>query len=125
MGRNTRIVQDFITAWGENDIDRIMTFFDPECVYHNMPVEPVQGMAAIRAVIEGFAGSATAIDWVVHHIAETEAGVVLTERTDRFQIGGKWIELPVMGAFVLKDGRICEWRDYFEMKQFTDQMPGA
>jgi limonene-1,2-epoxide hydrolase len=125
MGQNTQIVRDFIAAWGKNDIDQIMSFFDPVCVYHNMPVEPVTGLEAIRAVIEGFAGAATRIEWVVHHIAEDEAGVVLTERTDRFEIGGKWVELRVMGTFVLRAGKISEWRDYFEMKQFTDQLPAA
>jgi limonene-1,2-epoxide hydrolase len=88
-----------------------------------MPVDPVTGTEAIRAVIEGFAGSATAIDWVVRHIAESEEGVVLTERLDRFELGGGWVELPVMGSFVLREGRIAEWRDYFEMRQFTDQLP--
>ena len=48
---------------------------------------------------------------------------MLTERLDRFEIGGKWIELPVMGSFDLRDGKIENWRDYFDMKQFTDQMP--
>jgi limonene-1,2-epoxide hydrolase len=29
-----------------------------------------------------------------------------------------------MGAFTLRDGRIAEWRDYFDMKPFRDQIPG-
>lgn len=123
MSENTGIVQQFIAAWGRNDVDEIMSFFQPDAVYHNIPVDPVKGTDAIRQVILSFAGSATAIDWVVHHIAESADGAVLTERTDRFQIAGKWIELPVMGIFVLRDGKLAEWRDYFEMKQFTDQMP--
>jgi limonene-1,2-epoxide hydrolase len=57
-------------------------------------------------------------------VAETPGGVVLTERTDRFRVRGKWIELPVMGAFALRGGQIAEWRDYFDMKQFQDQLPG-
>lgn len=125
MGRNTEIVESFITAWGSNDIDRIMTYFDADCVYHNIPVEAVRGTDAIRAVIEGFAGAATAIEWLLHHVAETDAGVVLTERTDRFEIGGRWIDLPVMGTFVLRGEKIVEWRDYFDMKQFMDQMSGG
>ena len=55
-------------------------------------------------------------------IAESADGVGLTERTDRFLIAGKWIELPVMGAFELRDGKICAWRDYFDMAQFQRQM---
>jgi len=125
VGRNTEIVESFITAWGSNDIDRIMTYFDADCVYHNIPVEAVRGTDAIRAVIEGFAGAATAIEWILHHVAETDGGVVLTERTDRFEIGGRWIDLPVMGSFVLRGEKIVEWRDYFDMKQFTDQMCGG
>ena len=41
----------------------------------------------------------------------------------QFELGGKWVELPVMGSFEIRDGLISHWRDYFEMKQFTDQMP--
>jgi limonene-1,2-epoxide hydrolase len=75
-------------------------------------------------VIQSFLGMATQVDWIVHQLAETREGVVLTERTDRFLIRGKWLELPVMGAFELREGRITAWRDYFDMKQFRDQLPG-
>lgn len=124
MGQNVQIVKDFIDAWSRNDVDELMSYFTPEAVYHNIPVDPVQGTEAIRQVIVGFAGGANAIEWITHAVAETEAGGVLTERTDRFEIGGKWIELPVMGSFELEGGKISAWRDYFDMKQFTDQMPG-
>ncbi len=50
---------------------------------------------------------------------------MLTERTDRFQIGEKWLELPVMGSFELADGKITAWRDYFDMAQFQSQLPGG
>lgn len=125
MGQNQKIVEQFIEAWARNDIDELMSFFRPDAVYHNIPVEAVSGTEAIRQVISGFAGSATAIEWIVRAIAESDSGVVLTERLDRFQIADHWIELPVMGSFELKDGKIAHWRDYFEMKQFTDQMPAA
>ena len=124
MSRNLEVVRSFIEAWSRNDLDEIMSFFAPDCVYHNIPVQPVQGTAAIRAVLQGFMGMASEVDWVVHHLAETPDGVVLTERSDRFLVRGKWIELPVMGAFAVRDGRIAEWRDYFDMKQFQDQIAG-
>ena len=123
MGQNQQIVENFIAAWGRNDVDEIMSFFQPDAIYHNIPVGPVTGTDAIRQVIVGFAGNATAIEWILKEIAESASGAVLTERVDRFEIGGKWIELRVMGSFELRDGKIAHWRDYFEMKQFTDQMP--
>jgi limonene-1,2-epoxide hydrolase len=125
MSENLRVVREFIAAWNANDLERVMAFFAPDCVYHNMPVAPVQGSAAIRGVIQGFAGSATAIDWRLHRAAESDDGTVLTERTDRFEIGGKWIELPVMGAFSVRAGRITAWRDYFDLQQFVRQLPSA
>jgi len=123
MSRNTTVVREFIAAWNANDIDRVMTFFTDDCVYHNIPVAPVTGKEAILGVVQSFAGAATGIDWELHQIAETESGVVLTERTDKFELGGKWIALGVMGSFELRDGKICAWRDYFDLNQFTSQMP--
>ena len=124
MSDNQAIVRDFIDACNANDVERVMTFFTDDCVYHNVPMDPVTGPDAIRGVLAGFMGMASEIDWVVHKIAESSGGVVLTERTDRFLIGEKWLELPVMGTFDLRDGKICGWRDYFDMQQFQRQLPG-
>jgi len=47
---------------------------------------------------------------------------VMNERSDRFRVGDAWIDLPVAGVFeVGGDGRITLWRDYFDLKMFTDQ----
>ena len=124
MSDNTAIVKDFIAAFNTNDLERIMSFFSEDCVYHNIPLEPATGVEAIRGVLAGFSGMSKEIDWVLHNIAENPEGVVLTERTDRFLIGENWVELPVMGTFDLRDGKICGWRDYFDMSQFQSQMPG-
>ena len=76
-----------------------------------------------RKAIEGFSAAAEEIEWVVHAVAENdETGVVMNERTDRFKIGGKWVEARVMGVFELRDGLICAWRDYFDMNQFMSQL---
>jgi limonene-1,2-epoxide hydrolase len=125
MSRNLDIVRSFIEAWSRNDLDELMSFFAPDCVYHNIPVAPVRGLEATRATLKGFASMATKIEWVLHQIAETATGVVLTERTDRFQMGGRWVELPVMGSFELQGGKISAWRDYFDLAQFQRQLPGA
>jgi limonene-1,2-epoxide hydrolase len=122
MIANAALVRDLIDAFNANDVDRVLGFFAADAVYHNMPVQPVTGTAAIRAVLVGFMGMASEIDWVLRHLAETQDGVVLTERLDRFLVRGRWIELPVMGAFEVRDGRITAWRDYFDMKQFQDQL---
>jgi limonene-1,2-epoxide hydrolase len=126
MSSNSEIIQRFTEAWTAMDIDSIMAFFHEDAVYTNIPIDPPNhGHAAIRAMIEGFLGMASACEFVVHHSAENPAtGVVLNERTDRFRIGDRWMEAGVMGVFELRDGRIQAWRDYFDMAQFQKAMSG-
>ena len=125
MSENLERVRAFIAAWKRNDLDEIMGFFADDCVYHNMPMAPARGIEATRAIIKGYSSMASRVEWVLHQIAETESGVVLTERTDRFEIGGRWVELPVMGSFELAGGKITAWRDYFDLAQFQRQLPAA
>ena len=124
MTKNSDIIRAFVDAFNVMDLDRIMNFFDDEAVYHNIPMEPVSGVDAIRGVLQGFVSMASEMDWVLHRIAEDSDGNVLTERTDRFFIGEQWVEIPVMGIFEIRDRKIFAWRDYFDLGQFQRQLPG-
>ena len=115
------LVRKFCDAWGEGDLDAIVAYFTDDAVYHNIPIDPVSGRDAIKATIAGFTAGVEKIEFRVHHIV-AEGNVVLTERTDVFVTADKQIELPVMGTFEVRDGKIAAWRDYFDMKQFMDQM---
>jgi limonene-1,2-epoxide hydrolase len=117
-----KIVLDFCNAIRARDVDQLVAFFSDEAVYHNIPVAPVVGPEAIGKVLSGYLGGASDAEFEVVAIA-SRGSVVLTERVDRFTIGGKRIVLPVMGIFEIgDDGRIRAWRDYFDMNQFTSQM---
>jgi limonene-1,2-epoxide hydrolase len=116
-----RIVTDFCEAVPRRDVEELLGFFTEDAVYHNIPIAPVRGHEAIGTTLRGFLDPATHAEFELRAIAES-GGVVLTERVDRFTIGGKTIELPVMGAFeVDSDGKIRAWRDYFDLNQFTQQ----
>jgi len=117
-----KTVLDFCNAIRARDVDQLVAFFSDDAVYHNMPVAPVTGPKAIGKVLSGYLASASDAEFEVVAIA-SRGNVVLTERIDRFTIGGKRIVLPVMGTFEIgDDGRIRAWRDYFDMNQFTSQM---
>lgn len=125
MSANTDLIDQFIAAWPKMDLDEIMGFFADDAVYTNVPIDPPnEGSEAIRKTIEGFMGMAQKIEFVVHHQTENAQGVVMNERTDRFLIGERWAEAPVMGVFEIADGRIQAWRDYFDLAQFSSQMGG-
>lgn len=121
MSKEIQMVEDFIDAFNAKDVDAIMAFFSDDPIYHNMPSGPVTGTGPVRDLITSFVSPASSIDWEMLHIAQT-GDTVLTERMDRFVLGGKNVELPVMGAFDIKDGKITAWRDYFDMATWTKQM---
>ncbi len=123
MTSNTGMVLEFIAAWSRRDLTEIMSYLSPDCVYHNIPFAPVAGRAEIKAIIGPLLARSSEVEWIVRQIGTSPIGAVLTERLDRFRIGNKWVEIPVMGTFELVDNRIVAWRDYFDAAQFHAQMP--
>ena len=119
-----QLVTAMIDGFNRMDLDGIVACFAEDAVYHNIPTDPVTGPDAIRAVLEGFMGMATEVQWDVLSTAEN-GNVVLNERVDKFLVNGTWIELPVMGTFEVSEGKIIAWRDYFDMAQFQNQMQAA
>jgi len=115
------IVRRFCAVWSNVDADEIGEFFTDDAVYHNIPMDPITGRDAIKSFIAGFAGGAEQIDFRVRNIV-ADGDVVLTERVDVFVMPNGKVELPVMGTFEVRDGKIAAWRDYFDLKQFMDQM---
>ena len=113
-----QVVRDFCAAACTRDPDVLRAFFSDDVVYHNIPMEPAEGIEATMAVINMFVGMCEALEFEVHHLA-SDGSTVLTERTDTFTIKGKTAPLPVMGAFQVADGKITAWRDYFDMAQVT------
>ena len=122
MSEANAVVAAFMEAFNAMDVDAIIGAFTDDAVYHNMPGPPVSGRPAIEAVIRGYLGLASEMDWQIAYQAEVAPGVVLNERLDRFKLTKGWLELPVMGAFEVVDGKIACWRDYFDMADFQRQL---
>jgi limonene-1,2-epoxide hydrolase len=116
------IVSEFCKAWARLNLDQIMDFFTDDAVYHNIPLPVASGKAAIRKTIEGLLKGTTWLEFKVLHTASV-GNVVMNERVDSFEAKGKRMSLPVAGVFeTTANGKIKAWRDYFDMKMFTDQM---
>ncbi len=117
---HTTTVMDFIACWNNQDWDGLEALFTEDVVYHNIPMAPLNGRAEAMAMIRGM--QPKEVDWEVLNIAEN-GDVVLTERVDNFVMqDGKTVSLPVMGAMEMRAGKICAWRDYFDLASFTNQM---
>ena len=117
------VVLAFIRCFNENRIDDALAMLADDVLYHNIPMEPLKGRAAAAAFFAQFdLGGALTTEWIVHAIA-ANGNVVLTERVDKFFApdGGE-VSVPIMGSFHIRNGQIAEWRDYFDLAGFQQQM---
>lgn len=117
---------DFVTKFIENieqsHFTAAMEMVADDCEYDNVPITKVFGREAIVNILSGFLASASKVEWLIHHQVangDMEHGVVMNERTDRFEIDGRWVEFDIAGLFVISDGKIALWRDYFDKEAFT------
>ncbi len=114
-------VNAFLVAAAKRDYDTALPMLTDDVEYQNMPIAPVKGRDAVREQLEALLAMGGDSEWnVLREVADGD--VVMNERVDRFEIGGAWIDLPVMGVFVLRDGRIAEWRDYFDLATITNAL---
>lgn len=113
-----QVVTAFCEAFEKGSIDEVMQYVDDDCEYHNIPLEPIRGAAAIRKALEGFGQMLGSIRFEVLHQVGS-GGVVMNERVDHFSPPNRpRYGLPVTGVFEVRDGKIVAWRDYFDVGQF-------
>ena len=114
-------VNRFLTAAAKRDYETALPLLSEDVEYQNMPIMPVKGREAVKEQLEALLAMGTDSEWkVLREVADGD--VVMNERVDVFVIGGKPVELPVMGVFVLRDGLIAEWRDYFDLATITNAL---
>lgn len=110
---------EFCARWADPDPAQLAEYFTEDGIYHNMPMPPSQGRAAIQEFIAGFTAMCDGIDFVVHRQV-ADGDLVFNERTDIMRLkNGNRVELPVTGVFEIRDGKIAAWRDYFDMATVT------
>ena len=118
------VVSAMIAAVEARDIETVLGHLADDVVYDNVPMAAVRGHAGARSILGPLLQNASAVEWTVHRQA-VNGDTVLNERTDRFQLNGAWVEVGVAGVFVVTDGRITLWRDYFDLGQMQQQLTAA
>lgn len=115
------VVLSLCGAWNKLDMDAIVGLLADDIIYHNIPLEPLAGKHEVEAYLRS-AGPFESCRWELVAIA-ANGSTVLTERIDRFVVRGKPVTLPVSGTFEVENGRIREWRDYFDLANYRAQWP--
>jgi limonene-1,2-epoxide hydrolase len=123
MASPEAVVREFCTVVSKRDIELVRPLLGDAIVYHNVGMEPSRGLVDVLANLEGQWGMFDVYEFRIVNLS-VDGDVVLTERVDTIGSGGARWPLPVMGAFVVEDGTIIAWRDYFDSALIGKLMAG-
>lgn len=118
------VVAQFIAAIERRDVESALGLVTDDIEYENVPIGVATGIEAVRSGLTPFIVGASEIEWVVHRQVSDDT-TVMNERTDRFRMGDRWMEIRVAGVWTVRDGKIAVWRDYFDLATFAGQMSGG
>lgn len=114
-------VTALVQACESRDLDAVCALVTDDIEYDNVPIGKVHGPDGVRTVLSGgVTQAATQVEWrVLAQVADGDT--VMNERIDRFLVDGRWIEIPIAAIFRVRDGRVCLWRDYFDLETYRRQ----
>ena len=104
------IITQFIEKMVAHDADGSVSFMSDGVFVHNMPIEPTRSKEEWKQRMLAY-DSSEGFKIEMLNIVGDGMGNVLTERVDSFRRKGVWIDIPIMGAFTIKDGLIVSWRE--------------
>jgi limonene-1,2-epoxide hydrolase len=114
---NEKLVTEFCMSLESGNMTKLVSYLSEEVVYHNIPWRPVTGHAGVRQVLGPFLegpGRATVKMNIKH--TTSSGNTVMNERLEEWVKGSVKLDLPVLGVFEIKNGKITHWRDYFDAK---------
>ena len=119
----------------ERDPEALRPYLADDAVYQNTGMPAAKGVDGVLENLSGqFAMFPDSYAYRLVNIA-AEGDVVLTERLDMLNgADGTVHGVPVMGTFVVRDGKIVRWTDYFDTglvgriltgEDYADLVPAA
>ncbi|HKZ72840.1 MAG TPA: nuclear transport factor 2 family protein [Steroidobacteraceae bacterium] len=114
-------VERMIRAWNERDWNRVFDLFAEDGVLHSVMIEPVKGREAIRKHLQKLTPDIERIELKVRNMGIVN-GAVFVERVDDFVFRGRHGAVPVVGVVEVENGRIREWREYYDRASLLQAM---
>jgi limonene-1,2-epoxide hydrolase len=108
------VVREFCALVSKREVEVLRPLLDDEVVYHNIGMPATRGIEATLANLAGqWEMLSATYEWEIRNVA-VNGNTVLTERVDRVGPPGVTAAVPLMGVFEVHNGKIKEWRDYFD-----------
>jgi limonene-1,2-epoxide hydrolase len=118
------VAREMIAAWKAADWRKVADLFADDGVLRSMMLEPVTGRAAIYDRIAALGkGAPGGVTLDVAHMGVID-GLVFLERTDRFVYNGHPGAVPVVGVLDVRDGKVREWREYYDRASLERALRG-
>jgi limonene-1,2-epoxide hydrolase len=120
-----QVVQEFCDLMVQRDAELLRPYLDDSVVYQNAGMIAASGIEDVIANVAGqLAMFPDSYEYKTINIA-AEGDVVMNERQDMVKgPDGTVHALPVMGTFVVRDGKIVRWTDYWDSGLITKMMTG-
>jgi limonene-1,2-epoxide hydrolase len=117
---NIKTISDMVSTWdivaasAPLDIGRLKPFFADDCAFRLRPTDTAaaRGLEVVEAAIQ----RGTANGQKIHHELLdrfAKGPVVVMEKLNQFITPEKTRTSHVVAVFLMKDGKIAEWTEYF------------
>jgi limonene-1,2-epoxide hydrolase len=113
------VLREVMLAWRRKDLDAMLEYIDDDIAWHShVGSPPLQGKAAMREFATRMTTQMKEIHWRLFEVAR-DADTLHVEGVDDFVSNdGRRVVVPYAGVMRFRDGRIVEWRDYFDRALF-------
>jgi len=118
---NVAVVMEMLEKWHTLDLDGALDMFTDDGVFHSMMSEPIKGREALKEFLGKLFSSMSELTLEVRSEAVTGNTVIL-ERFDSWSFNGRPGSIPVVGVFVVEDGKVKEWREYYDRATIIKEM---
>ena len=114
MTTNARdVVIAFCDAWDRHSVEDVLGYMAQDIVYQNVPIPAMHGKDETAKFVLPILRKTIKIEFRILSIAVSAGGdEVLTERLDRLHFPTGIVDIPLMGIFLVRNGKIGQWRDY-------------
>jgi len=119
-----KIVEQFIGTLENFEQDQASALLDDDCIYRNVPFHTAVGRSTIERDLGLMMKGLDSFSVEMIAIA-VNGSVVLTERLDKLRSRGFRLDLPVMWAFIVRNGKIQSWKDYFDWTSLLGGVAGG
>lgn len=119
QGVHFETVKAVITGWRRGDLKSVLDLCADDIVWHShVGSPPIVGKLAMQKFMETLAGQMREVRWRIFDYAEA-GDAAFSEGVDDFLTpDGRRVALPYAGILRFRDGKIIEWRDYFDRGLF-------